>query len=534
MMQSAPSPLQSKVHLNSLSHLAPTDLMDTLEEEPRRHHRTKTILYCVGASWGSAAYGYGASIIATTIGQPSFLRKMGLDTAPNASALLGAANALYFVGGFFGALLVAAYADKYGRRPVMAAAAAIMLVSSALLAASVHIAMFLVFRFANGIGGYMAMTSIPLWITEIVPPKHRGALNDICPIFINVGYVSASWIGIGFFFLDTQDAWRAPLAMGCLPCLLCLVSLWFVPESPRYYLLKDRPEEAWNIICSIHTHHGDETFARHEFQQMKHQIQLERSLDASYLQMVKRPSYRKRVLMAIFLVFTCVSSGVLVINNYATLIYGALGYSNKDQLFLQAGWVMAAFLFNMLAPIWVDRMPRPRLMLIGFSGCVSSVVIQMALLASYGDTTNKAALGACVAFLYLFVSFYGGFLDGVTWWYTGEIFPTHIRAHGMTIGMATYAVTNIVWLQAAPTAFKNIGWRYYLFFIAFTSVGTIIIWLTFPDTLNKPLEEIAALFGDDDLVAAYEDYGLAEGGTGLKEEAKVCSNSQELEHSGRE
>jgi hypothetical protein len=54
--------------------------------------------------------------------------------------------------------------------------------------------------------------------------------------------------------------------------------------------------------------------------------------------------------------------------------------------------------------------------------------------ATYGSSANKAGLGAAVAANYLFVFSYGGFLDGVTWWYAAEIFPTHLRSHGVTVG----------------------------------------------------------------------------------------------------
>lgn len=64
--------------------------------------------------------------------------------------------------------------------------------------------------------------------------------------------------------------------------------------------------------------------------------------------------------------------------------------------------------------------------------------------------------------------------------------------------------TNIIWLQAAPTAFVTITWRFYLVFIIPGTIGGIIIWLWFPDTNGLPLEEIAAIFGDADEVAVYQ------------------------------
>jgi len=71
----------------------------------------------------------------------------------------------------------------------------------------------------------------------------------------------------------------------------------------------------------------------------------------------------------------------------------------------------------------------------------------------------------------------------------------------MTINVIGNNICNIFWLELAPTAFANIGWKYYLVFICLSIFGAAFIYFTFPDTLRMPLEEVAKLFGDDDLVA---------------------------------
>lgn len=70
--------------------------------------------------------------------------------------------------------------------------------------------------------------------------------------------------------------------------------------------------------------------------------------------------------------------------------------------------------------------------------------------------------------------------------------------------MATISFTNIIWLQAAPTAFITIGWRFYLVFIIPGTIGGLIIWFYFPNTNGLPLEEVAAIFGDEADVAVYQ------------------------------
>ena len=137
----------------------------------------------------------------------------------------------------------------------------------------------------------------------------------------------------------------------------------------------------------------------------------------------------------------------------------------------------------------------------------------------YIGTTNRSGLAAAVAFLYIYIFVYGIFLDGPGYYYVScafnmlefalilfqanEVFPTHLRSKGATLCVSSYALINIMWTQVSPIAFKIIGWKYYLLFISCCVVAAAVMYFTFPDTLNKPLEEVALMFGDEDLVSHY-------------------------------
>lgn len=123
-----------------------------MEAPARRPYTWKTVLIIIAVSWGSAAYGYAGSIIATTLGQPSFIKYMGLDTAPNAAALIGTMNGLFYTGGFIGTAFIGRLSDRYGRKFSLILGTSIILVSNALLAGSVNVPMFIVFRFFQGLG----------------------------------------------------------------------------------------------------------------------------------------------------------------------------------------------------------------------------------------------------------------------------------------------------------------------------------------------------------------------------------------------
>jgi MFS family permease len=161
----------------------------------------------------------------------------------------------------------------------------------------------------------------------------------------------------------------------------------------------------------------------------------------------------------------------------------------------------------------VDRFPRNKYIGAGVLGCMVTLIIEAALVANFVPSNNSAALQAAVAMFFIFQIPYGLCLDGTQFAYLGEIFPTHLRAKGVSLGVAMISFTNIIWLQAAPTAFITIQWRFYLVFIVPGTIGGIIIWLWFPDTKGLPLEEVAAIFGDKDDVAVYQREIDLDGGT---------------------
>lgn len=153
---------------------------------------------------------------------------------------------------------------------------------------------------------------------------------------------------------------------------------------------------------------------------------------------------------------------------------------------------------------YVDHVKRNWLMATGFAGCAVALIIYTALIKNFLGTENKSGEAAAVSMLFLFVTSFELCLDGPEFFYQAEIWPSHLRAQGFTIFMVVYNGINICWLQAAPTAFASIGWHYYILFIFFAVMGIVVVLLWFPDTLHKPLEEIAAMFGDDDLVVTYQ------------------------------
>jgi hypothetical protein len=111
-----------------------------------------------------------------------------------------------------------------------------------------------------------------------------------------------------------------------------------------------------------------------------------------------------------------------------------------------------AFGCGCLSLFFVDRFPRNKFIAFGIAGCMASLIIECALDATYASASallqpNESALKAAVAMIYVYVVFYEICLDGAQFAYLGEIFPTHLRAKGIAIGVAGICLMNIIWLQ---------------------------------------------------------------------------------------
>lgn len=147
----------------------------------------------------------------------------------------------------------------------------------------------------------------------------------------------------------------------------------------------------------------------------------------------------------------------------------------------------------------IDLFPRNVLVAFGTAMVTSCLTVESALVANFpvGPDQNNAALRAAAAMTFCYIAFAQLFLDGTQYVYFAELFPNHLRAKGMTIGMASISLMNVMWLQVAPTAFEKITWKFYLCFIIPAYLFSIVCFFFYPNTKGLALEEIAAIFGDE-------------------------------------
>ncbi|KAL3455437.1 general substrate transporter [Aspergillus heterothallicus] len=473
------------------------------QNKPPIHWRT--FMICVTISLGQIIGAYESVIIGTTLQKADFMKRMGLwdsdgNQTADYSSREGAIVGLYQAGAVFGNIMAAIVTDRWGRKAGLLLGTIISLPAIAGLTGSMGLPEFLVFRFLAGLGTWCCGTSASAYIPELAPPAYRGFFSGLNGVMIGIGLCLASYIGMGFYFSENEvEQWRAPMgiALFCPLILLCVIP--FLPESPRYLLLKDRPEEARQIYNKLNpAEPGSEAAlaADEEFSQMQQQAVHDRSLDSSWKAFLTHPAHRKRLFMAIMLGFLGQSTGVLVINNYGQTFYQTLGFGPDARQILQGNRDLLALLGNMLGTWIIDRVGRRLVLIVAFIGCFFCVLLEAIMVALYADSDNTAGKNTGVALLYIFLMFYASGIDVGTYVYIGEMFPNHLRVKGVAVGLSSLTVTGTIYLSVTSTAFEAIGWKYFLLFAILTLLGTIWIALFIPETRCLPLEEIEALFGN--------------------------------------
>lgn len=461
---------------------------------------------------GTISTAYGLAVIGSTVGQPNFYTYFGLEADTSAPGyahttnMIGALNGINSAGAVIGCILQAWTADAYGRKTTIQMGAVVLVVGGALCSGAVHMAMFLVGRLVAGIGAGILACIVPIYQAEVSTAETRGAMVCITGIMYAVGYSLAGWLGYACFFMDGNSpaasfAWRFPLAFQVTFPLFVLGGSPYLPESPRWLLAKNKREKALTIVQRLHA--SSDTNADEEFAQIEKQLELDQSLLTQGRKKIgtalfSTPANRKRSLIAMILMIGNQFLGTFVLTNYGVLIYASLGLAGSIPLLLNACWTSFTLIGNTWTALYVDRFGRRRFLLIGATGCTISVIFLCALTASFLDTNsgNIAGLRAAVFFIFFYIFWWCFFVDATQFAYIAEIFPNHLRSQGVALGLGCFYLSSEVTLVAAPVALDRIGWKFYLVLICPSVVYITCIYLLFPETKGRTLEEMGKIFGE--------------------------------------
>lgn len=224
--------------------------------------------------------------------------------------------------------------------------------------------MFLAGRVLCGIGSGMVFANTPVYMSEVSPPHTRGLLVGLHGVGVVTAYILAAIVALAFYFVDGPMQWRCIFIVLTGVGVIYLATLYFIPESPRWLMEKDREDEAKQVLEYLHTTKNDtrSAFAHAELKQIKAQVEVERNSPGGFIYIARTPSHRKRALCSILLWVMGQGTGITTIGNLIPTLMGSLGFDATMQLGLGVVWTVCAVIGCGINVLIMDRVGRVRLL----------------------------------------------------------------------------------------------------------------------------------------------------------------------------
>jgi sugar porter (SP) family MFS transporter len=390
----------------------------------------------------------------------------------------GLTISIALIGTVIGSLLGSRPSDKFGRKNTLYFVAIAYLISSLGTAFADNWYLFLAFRFLGGLGVGASSVTAPIYISEVSPADSRGRLVGLFQFNVVLG-ILVSYLSNYLISQLGDTSWRLMLGVQALPALVFLILIRFIPESPRWLILKKQDfNRALDILKVINPLNCDEELVSIKNSKLESTAFNTNNLFSG--------QYKTPIMLAmLFAIFNQVS-GVNAIIYYAPRIFEMAGLGAHSSLLSTVGIGMVNFIFTLFAINIIDRVGRRVLMLIGSFGLIASLFL--VALTFYSGNFSGFAIPF---YIMVFIAFFAFSQGAVIWVFISEIFPNQVRAKGQTLGSSTH------WIMAALIAFsfpffaeKLGGAVTFSFFGSMMILQLIFVWRFMPETKGKSLEQI--------------------------------------------
>ncbi len=454
------------------------------------------------ATLGGLLFGYDTAVISGTVNslKINFIDTRSL-TETVANSLLGFTVSSALIGCIIGGMTGGWMALRLGRRNSMVVAAILLIISAIgsgfpemFLApvtpqVSGFLIPFIIYRIIGGVGVGLASMLSPMYIAEIAPASKRGNLvswNQFAIIFgmLVVYFVNYSISRMGNEAWLHERGWRWMFFSETIPGVIFLFLLFFVPESPRWLVIRGRHDQALKTLTRINDPETAKTMLGEIRGSLTH-VRSSGIFSYGVLLIVIG------VLLSVFQQFV----GINVVLYYAPEIFRNMGASTDTSLLQTVIVGIINLTFTVVAIMTVDRFGRKPLQITGALGMAFSMV-------ALGFTFYFQKLGlAALLFMLLYVASFAVSWGPVTWVLLSEIFPNRIRGKAMAVAVAAQWISNYLVSWTFPMMDKSTflnelfhhGFSYWIYGVM-GILAAWFVWKLVPETKGKTLEQMEILF----------------------------------------
>ncbi|OJD16977.1 hypothetical protein AJ78_02911 [Emergomyces pasteurianus Ep9510] len=464
-------------------------------------------ILCAFASFGGILFGYDSGYINGVLGmaffKQAFGRPVSLDVDPTGYNIATWQKSLIVsilsLGTFVGALVSGSIAELIGRRYSIMLSSLIFSVGVAIQVGAGNVNGLVGGRLVAGLGVGGISSVVILYVSEISPKRLRGAMVSVYQWAITLGLLLSACIDKATEKLDSSASYRIPIGIQLLWALILGVGLYFLPESPRYFVKKNNLDQAAGSLSRIRGQHVDSEYVKAELAEIIANYEHEsRIRSTSWLDCFKgglSPSGNfRRVILGTALQMFQQLTGVNFIFYYGTTFFQQSGLENPFLVSIITNAVNVAS--TPVSFYIIERFGRRKLLIWG----AIVMLVSEFIIASVGTALpgSDAASTCLIVFVCLYICGFASTWGPGAWVLIGEIFPLPIRARGVALSTASNWLWNYILALITPYLVDaekaNLGSKVFFIWGTTCTISMLFAYFFVYETKGLSLEQVDRLF----------------------------------------
>ncbi|KAF4983403.1 hypothetical protein FZEAL_1132 [Fusarium zealandicum] len=464
-------------------------------------------LACVLIAVSTFNYGFDNQAFASTQAMDPFEKQFGVwNEEKGAYALepywLSLFNSLNYIGFAAGVLIGSFISSRWGRRWCMFLMSLYALGTATIAVTSFHREQIMAARILNYVYVGMELAVVPTFQSEIVPAQARGFMVGSYQLSLAVGGLVINSVCFGTSFLPDNRAWRIPLGLFYIVPTIVAALIWYIPESPRWLLRKNRVDDAWQNLRLLRQGPFTEEEMQAEFKELR--TSLEHEVEQGRFVELFQGNNFKRTAIVIAVNFFMQASGQAFVSQYGAVYVKTLGTINPFGFNLITASINITTLTCIL--LWTDVIGR-RILMIMSSCTMFAAMTTMGGLGLEDPVADDRKKGV----LAMMAIFACGFSMGwapLSYVVTTEVSALRLRDLTSRVGFTANVFMNFVVNFSIPylidEKYADLNSKVGFIFGALMAFGLAFVYFCVPECKGKTLEQVDFLFNQG---VAIRDFG---------------------------
>ncbi|KAB0797312.1 hypothetical protein PPYR_08306 [Photinus pyralis] len=399
--------------------------------------------------------------------------------------------AIFCFGGMIGGMLTGTIADRFGRKGGLLLNNIFVLIAVVLECAAKparSYEMIAAGRFFIGINSGLNAGLTPMYLAEISPVNLRGAVGTVYQLVITISIFIAQVLGLEYIL--GGDRWPTLLAMTIVPAIFQVVTLPMCPETPKFLLLSRGKEvEAQRALTWLR----GSVAVSDEMNEMRAEFEAVKLVPkATMKELFTNSALRIPLIIALTMMIAQQLSGINAIMYFSTQIFTDAHLKPDDAQYATLGMGGLNVFMTLVSLILVEKAGRKTLLLVGFAGMTIDVFVL--IFTMIYSKESQFARYMCIVLILIYIILFASGPGSIPWFLVGELFNQSARPMATSLAVMTNWAANFAVGLGFPLIRDAIGPYVFVIFVVCLALSTVFIYKKVPETKNKTIEEIAAMF----------------------------------------